>query len=664
MNAHRLRALPRGGSFFPPALALLFSAVAVFGFGVARSQREETPADERRFEDTVAAHVPVKLKLRNEQKLKDLKNKGWARDFEVEVKNTGTKPIYFLQLTLAFPEPELNILGHRQALTMSYGRSRIGIPGNVAEPDDVPILPGETITLKLKEKEARAYEMFRDSEGRPDPKKVEIEVVYVFFGDGTAFIGRKGKFESWPTKKRSENAPRPPGPAGGCKPSPRFQTAASPGRYFKAFDPTRPASLLRVNFYPPEEEAAPAPAPRRDDCGCQSLQGCVWGTLGDPSCPCDEDFVSEIIAVVFGGGCANSGARCWQVITQSKPCPTRFNGVQTCTWDDPTGGTCFETDPTPTPTPFPTPSSTPPSTPTPTPPPCSSPNPGADCCFEDIRTFPGVPPFCVWNCEACEPGTTLNGGCVSSRSRSCPEGYEPSSQGAGVCCPQAAGTGVEGFGGRTGWCDIDLPPSCTDGIDNDGDGLVDGSDPGCVCPSPVLIDLNGDGFALTGADSGVLFDLNGDGTAERLAWTRGGSDDSWLALDRDGDGMIDGGRELFGNYTPQPVPPAGQGRNGFLALAEFDKPGEGGNADGVIDARDAVFARLRLWRDSDHDGVSRPEELHALAALDVARLHLDYKESKRTDEHGNRFRYRAKVDGARGAKAGRWAWDVFLVSTR
>jgi len=53
--------------------------------------------------------------------------------------------------------------------------------------------------------------------------------------------------------------------------------------------------------------------------------------------------------------------------------------------------------------------------------------------------------------------------------------------------------------------------------------------------------------------------------------------------------------------------------------------------------------------------------LKALPTLDVARLRLDYKESKRTDEHGNRFRYRAKVDDAKGAKAGRWAWDVLLV---
>ncbi|MCA1555337.1 MAG: hypothetical protein LC747_01480 [Acidobacteria bacterium] len=113
-------------------------------------------------------------------------------------------------------------------------------------------------------------------------------------------------------------------------------------------------------------------------------------------------------------------------------------------------------------------------------------------------------------------------------------------------------------------------------------------------------------------------------------WTATGSDDAWLTLDRNGNGTIDSGEELFGNFTPQPAPPAGQEKNGFLAFAVYDRAEHGGNSDRVIDGRDAIFFSLRLWQDVNHNGFSEQDELHALPALNVVRLHLD----RRVDDAG------------------------------
>src|SRR3954469_23800842 len=172
--------------------------------------------------------------------------------------------------------------------------------------------------------------------------------------------------------------------------------------------------------------------------------------------------------------------------------------------------------------------------------------------------------------------------------------------------------------------------------------------------SPIVIDLARDGYHFTSAEDGVLFDLDGDGVPERVAWTRAGSDDAFLALDRNNNGRIDDGTELFGNYTPVRAGSTVTAANGFEALKFLESPLNGpiGMVDGIIDARDPAWSRLLLWRDLNHNGISEPDELQSVAAAGLAAIDTDYKPRKKVDRFGNEFR-----------QAGHATWSDGEVST-
>lgn len=180
-----------------------------------------------------------------------------------------------------------------------------------------------------------------------------------------------------------------------------------------------------------------------------------------------------------------------------------------------------------------------------------------------------------------------------------------------------------------------------------------------VC-SPIIVDTTGNGFHLTSEANGVFFDIRGNGTRVRLGWTATDSGNAFLALPGS-NGLVNDGKQLFGNFTPQP-PSATP--NGFAALAVYDQPDNGGNGDGVIDQNDQIFSSLRLWIDANHDGVCQPEELHTLPEQGVLAIALNYTESDRTDQYGNWFRFKAKVNPrlSGDADVGRSAYDVFLTT--
>jgi len=155
--------------------------------------------------------------------------------------------------------------------------------------------------------------------------------------------------------------------------------------------------------------------------------------------------------------------------------------------------------------------------------------------------------------------------------------------------------------------------------------------------TPIVIDTNGDGFQFGEAGIAVVFDFTGDNTPEYTQWVRLGGDDVFLALDRNGNGLIDNGTELFGDSTPRELR-RGTVKNGFKALRTYDKRRLGGNRDGLISASDEIWSRLLLWDDRNADGISDPSEISTLSSSGIVELSTRPQRIKRNfDQAGNRL---------------------------
>lgn len=193
-----------------------------------------------------------------------------------------------------------------------------------------------------------------------------------------------------------------------------------------------------------------------------------------------------------------------------------------------------------------------------------------------------------------------------------------------------------------------------------GGGGPDGGGDINNCQSPLLLDLDGDGIRTTGLEDPVWFDRDGDGVPELGGWTNSATDEGFLWIDLDTNHRVDGGHELLGVGTR--LPDGTRAPNGFEALRVYDRPSSGGNGDGAITAADAIWGRLRVWIDSNHDGVSQPVETGPIHAYGVVTIRLVYTIYETPEENGNVRLFRSTFKRREGKELNDAAIeDVFFV---
>lgn len=164
----------------------------------------------------------------------------------------------------------------------------------------------------------------------------------------------------------------------------------------------------------------------------------------------------------------------------------------------------------------------------------------------------------------------------------------------------------------------------------------------CDTGTPLVIDMGQNGFKFGRTGDYVYFDLNADGEPSKIQWVRESGDEAFLAIDLNENGTIDDGSELFGSGSPLGQTES-KAIDGYMALAQYDLPEMGGNADGYISADDQVFSSLLLWTDNDANGLSAHHELIAVTDTVLRKFETEPKEARRRDHAGNVFIYKSKA---------------------
>jgi hypothetical protein len=190
MNAHGLRGLLQRRNVFALAVALSSSLVLLCGLSFSAAQG---PArGEREVVDKIPKHLPIKVKIKKPERLKDAENDAWTDDTEIEVTNTGAKPIYYLSIRLNMPDAR-HENGLNYGFLYHFGRIYLADLGEPLQPDDVPLRPGETVTLNLHAKNIEGWKFLRGQGRVNNPTKIEFVFSVINFGDGTGFASKDGR---------------------------------------------------------------------------------------------------------------------------------------------------------------------------------------------------------------------------------------------------------------------------------------------------------------------------------------------------------------------------------------------------------------------------------------------------------------------------------------